>query len=102
MASWAVVGLSLLSGDDRRVRGPEVLGRPRDLETADAAVDVVVGPDGQDVDVDAPLAVLATQAVLVVNPSLDVYLLGLKELEQNKDVIKLGRNPGLLVIRGYR
>ena len=77
MASGTVVGLALLARDDGGVGGADVLRRPRDLEAADPAVDVVVGTDGQDVDVDASLAVLAGQAVLVVNPALNVDLFSL-------------------------
>lgn len=75
MASGAVVGLALLARDDGGVGGAEVLRGPGHLEAADPAVDVVIGANGQDVDVDAPLAVLARQAVLVVNSPLDVDLL---------------------------
>ena len=75
MASGAVVGLAFLARDDGGVGGAEVLRGPGHLEAADPAVDVVIGANGQDVDVDAPLAVLARQAVLVVNSPLDVDLL---------------------------
>jgi hypothetical protein len=74
----AVVGLPFFAHDGCRVRGSDVPGRPGDLEAADSAVDVVVRPDGQDVDVDATLAVLAGQAVLVVHATLDVHLFGLQ------------------------
>ncbi len=38
-------------------------------------------PDGQDVDVDTPLAVLARQAVLVIHAALNVDFLSLKKVK---------------------
>ena len=75
MTPGAVVRLSLFPHDGGRVRGSDVPRGPGYLEAADPAVDVVVRSDGQDVDVDATLAVLASQAVLVIHAALDVHLL---------------------------
>ena len=47
-------------------------------EVADLAVDVVVGADGEDGDVEVALAVSARQALLVIDLVVDVDLLGLK------------------------
>lgn len=46
---------------------------------ADGAVDVLVGPDGHLGDVDGAAAVPAGQALFVVDPALDVDLLGLED-----------------------
>ena len=45
---------------------------------ADTTVDVIVRANCQDVDVDAPLALLAGQAVLVIRTTLDDYFLSLE------------------------
>ena len=44
----------------------------------DVAVDVPLGPDRQAGDVARPLATLTREALLVVNPLLDVHLFSLK------------------------
>ncbi len=59
----AVGGLALLAGDDRRVGGARVLAGPGQLVAAHAAVDVVVGTNRQDRDVEVALA-LATREAL--------------------------------------
>jgi hypothetical protein len=87
----AVVGLPFFAHDGCRVRCSDVPGRPGDLEAADSTVDVVVRPDGKDVDVDATLAVLAGQAVLVVHATLDVHLFGLKLRNRNANKVLFNR-----------
>jgi len=94
VAARAVLPLSLLARDDRGVAGDDVAAGPGDLVAADAAVEVVVRPDGRDGDVYGPAAVLARHALLVVEPALDLHPLGAEH------GAVAARTGAVLVLRG--
>lgn len=78
VAPGAAGDVSLLPEDEGGVGLAGVPAGPGDLVAADLAIDIIVRPDGHYGDVNRPAAVAARQALLVINPALDVDLLGLK------------------------
>ena len=71
-------GLAVVAGDAGSVAGAGEAAGPGDLVAADLAVDLLVGADAHEGDVEVALAVAAGQALLVVHLVVDVHLLGLK------------------------
>ena len=76
IAPWAALSVPVLPGQDRGVRGHDVSARPVQLVTADVAVEISVRPDSGDVDADRARTLPAGHALLVVQPALDLHLLG--------------------------
>ena len=76
VASWAALSVPVLPGQDGGVRGHYVSARPVQLVAADVAVEIAVRSDRCDVDADRTRALAAAHALLVVEPALDLHLLG--------------------------
>ncbi len=57
---------------------PGIIVIPRYFQATDSTINVIIRSDGQDVDVNAALAVLAGQAMLVINSTFDVDFFSLK------------------------
>ena len=76
VASWAALSVPVLPGQDGGVRGHDVSARPVQLVAADVAVEISVRSDRCDVDADRTRALAAAHALLVVEPALDLHLLG--------------------------
>ena len=76
VAPWAALPVPVLPGQNGRVCCHDVSARPVQLVTADVAVEVPVWSDSSDVDADRTEALAAAHAFLVVQPALDLHLLG--------------------------
>ena len=76
IAPWAALSVPVLPGQDRGVRGHDVSARPVQLVTADVAVEISVRTDSSDVNADRTGALATAHALLVVQPALDLHLLG--------------------------
>ena len=76
VAPWAALPVPVLPRQDGGVRCHDVSARPVQLVAADVAVEVAVRANGSDVDADRTRALAAAHALLVVEPALDLHLLG--------------------------
>ena len=76
IAPWAALPVPVLPGQNGGVCCHDVSARPVQLVTADVAVEIAVRSNGGDIDADRTRALAAAHALLVVQPALDLHLLG--------------------------
>ena len=76
VAPRTALPVPVLPGQNGGVRCHDVSARPVQLVTADVTVEIAVRSDSSDVDADRTGALATAHALLVVQPALDLHLLG--------------------------
>ena len=104
VAPWAALPVPVLPRQDGGVRCHDVSARPVQLVAADVAVEVAVRANGSDVDADRTRALAAAHALLVVQPDyqhdhLHDHHRALVVVQPALDLHLLGRVDGAVATR---